>query len=301
MHFCTHCTTLTLTSHTTSLHTTNYVCCSLFVHTAYGNAANAWTFSYFNRLVLTSVTTPTSSVSAAAAVGSAAGGTPVVLKGVGFSPTLVRNVVTFGSSSASMAVVVQANYTHLVVLVSDLHSTPSFTNIHINHLQKHSYILLCTTQLINTHHHHPFSTHPTYASFPGHLPGPVRLQSPPSSTTVSTTLTVDVRVSVLDAMLRNVVDKYTLPLAFQYSAALTPVLSYVSPSLVLSGSTLLIEGSKLGASGTVGNAVTVGLVPCAVNPPSLITPSLITPSHNAPFHTTPLLHPKPSLTLIICL
>ena len=118
---------------------------------------------------------------------------------------------------------------------------------------------------------------------------------------MSTTLTVDVRVSVLDAMLRNVVDKYTLPLAFQYSAALTPVLSYVSPSLVLSGSTLLIEGSKLGASGTVGNAVTVGLVPCAVNPPSLITPSLITPSHNAPFHTTPLLHPKPSLTLIICL
>ena len=151
MYFCTHCITPPLTSHTTSLHTTNYVCCSLFVHTAYGNAANAWTFSYFNRLVLTSVTTPTSSVSAAAAVGSAAGGTPVVLKGVGFSPTLVRNVVTFGSSSASMAVVVQANYTHLVVLVSDLQSTAPSNNIHINHLQNYAFILSYAPQNLSKH------------------------------------------------------------------------------------------------------------------------------------------------------
>ena len=172
---------------------------SLFVHTAYGNADNAWTFTYFNRVVVTSITLPSS----AAAAGSAAGGTLVVLTGMGFSPTLTRNLVTFGSSGA-MAVVVQANYTHLVV------------------------------------------------------------KSPPSATTVSTTLSVDVHVSVLDAMLHNVVDTYTRPLAFQYTAALTPVLSYVSPSSVLPGTTLLIEGSKLGASGTVGNAVTIGLVPCTI-------------------------------------
>ena len=87
---------------------------SLFVHTLYGNADNAWTFSYFNNLVVTSIT----STSRTAATGSAAGGTLVVLTGVGFSPTLARNVVTFGSiSSGSKAVVVQSNYTYLVVQV----------------------------------------------------------------------------------------------------------------------------------------------------------------------------------------
>ena len=131
-----------------------FTSCSLFVHTAYGNAQNAWMFSYFNRVVVTSITTPSSSVSTATAGGSAAGGTPVVLTGLGFSPTLTRNVVTFGSSGAT-AVVVQANYTHLVVQVT---CSPLLTQQypHQSHLScppMHSFM-----------HHTPFqrtpSTHP---------------------------------------------------------------------------------------------------------------------------------------------
>ena len=107
---------------------------SLFVHTLYGNADNAWTFSYFNNLVVTGITTTSSTV----ATGSAAGGTLVVLMGVGFSPTLVRNVVTFGSSSNGLkAVVLQANYTHLVVQVSGVLSAQQSFPYHPSPTQQH--------------------------------------------------------------------------------------------------------------------------------------------------------------------
>jgi IPT/TIG domain len=82
---------------------------SLFMHTAYGNVLNAWSFTYLNKVAVNRVIPQYGSL----AGGSTVGGNTVTIVGNGFSPTLRRNVVLFGTQTG---VVVSANYTRLVVL-----------------------------------------------------------------------------------------------------------------------------------------------------------------------------------------
>ena len=73
---------------------------SVFVHAATGNADHAWELTYFNQLEVRRVVTKYAAVTTPAGVvlgGSVAGGDRVTLYGRGFSPTLLRNVVTFGT------------------------------------------------------------------------------------------------------------------------------------------------------------------------------------------------------------
>jgi hypothetical protein len=88
---------------------------SIFVHAATGNADHAWELKYFNQLEVRHVATRYASLAASGGTvgGSTAGGDLVIIHGRGFSPTLVRNVVTFGTVKG---VVVAANYTCLTVL-----------------------------------------------------------------------------------------------------------------------------------------------------------------------------------------
>ena len=79
---------------------------SVFVHTGLGNAENAWSFSYVKHVAIAGIT------ASGTAGGSTAGGDVVVITGDGFSPTLLRNVVAFGTANG---VVLAANYTRLVV------------------------------------------------------------------------------------------------------------------------------------------------------------------------------------------
>ena len=89
---------------------------SVFVHTATGNADHAWQLTCFNQLEVRRVVTKYAALTAGTGVvsgGSTAGGDRVTLVGRGFSPTLLRNVVSFGTVEG---VVVAANFTSLTVL-----------------------------------------------------------------------------------------------------------------------------------------------------------------------------------------
>jgi hypothetical protein len=89
---------------------------SIFVHAATGNADHAWELKYFNQLEVRPAVTKYAGLTASGSTvlgGSTAGGDLVIIHGRGFSPTLARNVVTFGTATG---VVVAANYTCLSVL-----------------------------------------------------------------------------------------------------------------------------------------------------------------------------------------